>query len=90
MKREFIAINAENRIINVKTDEEIPFIFKREGMKNFFEIDNSSMIFVINNITLKKSINEILNLVEIIYIITFNFDNDTQINEIFNVEINEK
>ena len=90
MRKGIIVINADNRIINAKTGEEIPFMFNKEEMKKFFEMISISMIAANNNITLKKLVHGTLEPVERVHITTIDFENDMQMNEIVDVEVNEK
>jgi len=90
MKRGLVTINAENRITNAKSGDEIPPMFKKGGMKKFFEMSNSPAIATTSNITLEEPANGTLGPSERICITTLDFDNDTRTDEIFDVEINEK
>ena len=90
MKKGIIAINADNRIINAKTGEEIPLMFNKGGMKKFFEMISIPTIAANNNITLEKPVHGTLEPVERVHITTIDFENNMQMNEIVDVEVNEK
>lgn len=91
MQRGLISINAKNRIINAETDEEIPPMFNKGGMKKFFESINSLTIGANNNnITLERSIYDSLGPEGLMRVTTLDLENNIITNEIIGVEVNEK
>jgi hypothetical protein len=93
MQKGLIAINADNRIINAKTGEEVPPMFNRGGMKKMFAfITNTPTVASTSNITLEgpKPVYGQLGPEGTVLFTTLDFENDTRTDEVIDIEVYEK
>src|SRR5205814_3101111 len=93
MQKGLVTINADNRIINAKTGEEVPPMFNRGGMKKMFSlITNTPMIASTSNITLEgpTPVYGQLEPEGTVLGTTLDFGNDIHTEELVDVEVYEK
>jgi hypothetical protein len=90
MKKGLVSINANNRIVNAKNGEEIPTMFGKGGMKQFFQSPNSTQAIAVTNITLEEPVDDSLRSEGKVHFTTIDFINDTRSDEIIDANVLEK
>src|SRR4030095_6102840 len=87
LRKGLVYLNAQNRIVNAVTGQEIPPMFGKGGMKKLLE-NPPAVVVQNNNITLDNLAH--LGNKNSVHVTYIDFDTDTQRDEIIDVEVYEK
>ena len=88
-----VKLNEKGRVIDAKTGNEIPTLFRNGGMKMFYSLTTTSQpssVPSVNNITVEMVEHASLGSGNTVTVSTIDFENDTCVSEVIDADVFEK